>query len=265
MSNGAYGLYPVASSDVLIDGCTVKGARDAGIYVGQSTGIVITNSEAYGNVAGIEIENSSDAEVMMNRAHDNTGGILVFNLPGLPVQDGKRANVHDNIVEDNNGPNFAAPGTTVSMLPGGIGVLVLAAGDNEIHNNDIRNNGSVGVAIVAYLEDFFGPPNDPSFDPFPQGNFVHSNTFTGNGESPDPFYASVSGGIEPIPPTMWDGCVDPDAAADAMLKNCFKDNVDGDGAAAAYIKTDLCGMPPSVDTDPAEVTCEHTPLPPQGP
>ncbi|MEZ4311523.1 MAG: parallel beta-helix domain-containing protein [Polyangiaceae bacterium] len=106
LDNGAYGLYPVGSSDVLIDTCVVKGARDAGIYVGQSTNILITNSEAYSSVAGIEIENSTDSEVVGNKAHNNTAGILVFNLPGLPVQDGKRAKVHDSIVEDNNEPNF---------------------------------------------------------------------------------------------------------------------------------------------------------------
>lgn len=32
-TNGAYGLYPVESTNVLIDGCQVSGASDAGIYV----------------------------------------------------------------------------------------------------------------------------------------------------------------------------------------------------------------------------------------
>jgi parallel beta-helix repeat protein len=34
--NGAYGLYPVECTDVLIDGCVAIAASDAGIYVGQS-------------------------------------------------------------------------------------------------------------------------------------------------------------------------------------------------------------------------------------
>src|SRR5690606_4853028 len=34
-ANGAYGLYPVQSRNVLIEGCYVRGASDAGIYVGQ--------------------------------------------------------------------------------------------------------------------------------------------------------------------------------------------------------------------------------------
>jgi parallel beta-helix repeat protein len=60
-TNGAYGVYPVESEDVLIDGVTVKGASDAGIYVGQSNRIVVRNSTAMYNVAGIEIENSGFA------------------------------------------------------------------------------------------------------------------------------------------------------------------------------------------------------------
>jgi parallel beta-helix repeat protein len=81
--NGAYGLYPVQCVNVRIEAVRGVGASDAGIYVGQSTTHPVKDSEAFGNVAGIEIENSSDAEVVGNHAHDNTGGILVFNLPGL--------------------------------------------------------------------------------------------------------------------------------------------------------------------------------------
>ena len=64
--NGAYGVYPVSSKNVLIDGVTVKGAADAGIYVGQSENIVVRNSSAEFNVAGIEIENSFKADVYKN-------------------------------------------------------------------------------------------------------------------------------------------------------------------------------------------------------
>ena len=44
--NGAYGLYPVESKNVLIDGCIAIGASDAGIYVGQSQNIIVRNSRA---------------------------------------------------------------------------------------------------------------------------------------------------------------------------------------------------------------------------
>ena len=41
--NGAYGLYPVESENVLIDGCIAIGASDAGVYVGQSENIIVRN------------------------------------------------------------------------------------------------------------------------------------------------------------------------------------------------------------------------------
>src|SRR3546814_1516361 len=64
--NGAYGLYPVQVDNVLIEDSVVKGASDAGIYVGQSTNIIVRNNRAEGNVAGIEIENSTGADVYGN-------------------------------------------------------------------------------------------------------------------------------------------------------------------------------------------------------
>ncbi|MFP6686631.1 MAG: parallel beta-helix domain-containing protein, partial [Polyangiaceae bacterium] len=138
--NGAYGVYPVGCNGVLVDGCRVVGSRDAGIYVGQSTNVLVQNNDLYGNVGGIEIENTSDAEVTKNHCHDNTSGILIFNLPDLPILDGKRTKVHDNVVENNNLPNFADAGTIVAMVPAGSGFIVLASDSNEIHNNVIKNN-----------------------------------------------------------------------------------------------------------------------------
>ena len=55
--NGAYGIYPVQSENILIEGSVAIGASDAGIYVGQSRNIIVRDSRAEYNVAGIEIEN----------------------------------------------------------------------------------------------------------------------------------------------------------------------------------------------------------------
>ena len=74
--NGAYGIYPVQSRNILIDGSVAIGAADAGIYVGQSSQIIVRNSRAEYNVAGIEIENSTYADVYENVATNNTGGFL---------------------------------------------------------------------------------------------------------------------------------------------------------------------------------------------
>lgn len=254
--NGAYGLYPVSSDGVTVQRCKVQGARDAGIYVGQSTNILVEDSEAVGNVAGIEIENSTEAIVRNNHSHDNTGGILIFNLPSLPVQGGARANVYGNTIENNDLANFAAAGTIVAMVPKGTGMLLLATDDNEVHDNTITGNDSVGLLVLSWLEDFFGAANDPSFDPYPQGNWFHDNTFADNGTDPD-LILDVLVDVDPVPDVVWDGCTDPDqAAGDEARVNCLS----GEGA-TSYFDVDLCSETPVASEDPAPVTCEHEPLP----
>lgn len=93
--NGAYGIYPVLTRNVLIEESVAIGASDAGIYVGQSDNIIVRNNRAEYNVAGIEIENSMDADVYGNVATNNTGGILIFNMPNLP-RPGHGTRVFDN-------------------------------------------------------------------------------------------------------------------------------------------------------------------------
>jgi len=81
--NGAYGIYPVQTTNVLMEGNVAIGASDAGLYIGQSKNVIVRNNRAEYNVAGIEIENTIDADVYDNVATNNTGGILVFNMPAL--------------------------------------------------------------------------------------------------------------------------------------------------------------------------------------
>jgi parallel beta-helix repeat protein len=202
-TNGAYGLYPVSSKNVLIDRSVVKGASDAGIYVGQSQNIIVRNSRAEMNVAGIEIENSYDADVIGNTATNNAGGILVFDLPDLPQQGGRNVLITGNQVLANNHPNFAAPGNIVAGVPPGTGVMVMANDQVMVAGNDITGNNGNAVMIVAYTQAF----TDKAYNPLPRGVTVAGNRFTGNGTNP-----AFKGGAEiaaavggTVPPVMWDG------------------------------------------------------------
>ena len=65
--NGAYGLYPVLSRNVLMEFCEASNASDAGIYLGQSQNAIVRNNVARGNVAGIEIENSQAAHHQLDQ------------------------------------------------------------------------------------------------------------------------------------------------------------------------------------------------------
>jgi len=172
--NGGYGLYPVQCRNVLIDSCTAIGASDAGIYVGQSENIIVRNCKAYHNVAGIEIENSSYADVYNNEAWENTGGILVFDLPDLPVKRGTQARVFNNHIHDNNLSNFAPKGNIGATTPLGTGMLLLAEKQVEIFNNRIINNRTSNIAIASYYITE-KPLKDTGYYPFPQDVYIHHN------------------------------------------------------------------------------------------
>lgn len=147
--NGAYALYPVLCKNVLMEECIAMGSSDAGIYVGQSDSVIIRNNKAYWNVAGIESENSKWVEIYGNEAYDNTGGILVFDLPGLTTY-GHTTKVYNNTVRSNNHTNFAQKGNVVASIPPGSGMMILATNTVDIYDNDFINNRSVGIAVVSY-------------------------------------------------------------------------------------------------------------------
>jgi len=202
-TNGAYGVYPVSSRNVLVDGVTVRGASDAGIYVGQSQNIVVQDSRAEYNVAGIEIENCYGADVHDNTSTHNAGGILVFDLPNLPQMGGHSIRVYHNEVVNNDTENFAAKGNIVAGVPTGTGIMVMANRDVHVFDNHIDGNKSAGVMLVAYRAPF----TDPKYNPLVRDAAVHGNHFGINGNAPEwdggPELAKAFGGA--IPPVMWDG------------------------------------------------------------
>jgi parallel beta-helix repeat protein len=209
-SNGAYGLYPVMCTDVLIDGCTAIGASDAGIYVGQSHNIIVRNSHAEKNVAGIEIENCTHADVYDNLATDNAGGILVFALPELPKKDGTMCRVFKNRIVANNHDNFAPKGNTVATIPPGTGIMIMANDKVEVFDNSIEQNQTAGLSIVSYMITQ-KPFKDDVYDPFCESIYIHNNHFSGNGAKP----GGSMGGLltqalgSPLPDILYDGVVDP--------------------------------------------------------
>jgi parallel beta-helix repeat protein len=201
--NGAYGVYPVSSRNVLIDGVTVRGASDAGIYVGQSQDIVVRNSVAEYNVAGIEIENSFRADVHNNTARHNTGGILIFDLPNLPQQGGHDIRVFDNTVSDNDTENFAPKGNTVAMVPKGMGIMVMANRNVHVFGNKLSGNGTAHVLIAAYPEDY----EDEQYMFVPRGVYMHGNEYGEGGNAPSGEVGKIISDISgtPVPDIVWDG------------------------------------------------------------
>jgi parallel beta-helix repeat protein len=209
-TNGGYGLYPVLCTDVVIEHCKVAGASDAGIYVGQSQNIVVRNNTVRQNVAGIEIENSTRADVHDNLATGNSGGILIFTMPDLPTKEGRLCRVFHNQVLANNHDNFAPKGNIVATVPPGTGVMIMANDQVEVFDNSIEGNQFAGLSVVSYLITE-KPINDEKYDPFCEAIHVHDNRFSGNGNKPSgaigELLAKVLG--TPLPDILYDGVIDP--------------------------------------------------------
>ncbi len=202
-SNGAYGIYPVESTGVLVDSSIVSGASDAGIYVGQSKDITVSNSIAQYNVAGIEIENSRNAVVENNLATHNTGGILVFDLPDLLVKNGGDVLVRNNLVAANDVDNFAPPGNIVGSVLRGTGILIMANENVVIEDNVLVANDTAQIMVVAYSKEF----KDKEYNPYPRKITVGDNIYRNGGSDPqlpgkEMLLAAFGGSL---PPVMWDG------------------------------------------------------------
>lgn len=217
-TNGAYGLYPVSSSNVLIDGCVAIGASDAGIYVGQTKNVIVRNSRAEYNVAGIEIENCHGADVYDNIATNNTGGVLVFDLPGLPMQRGNHVRVFRNKIFNNDTPNFAPPGNIVAKVSRGTGLMIMSNSDVEVFENDIRDHRSYNLLVCSYLSS--GEEiKDPNYYPYPEGIHIHKNTFGKGGWEPSEqlaqMTASMLGGT--LPDITWDGFINEEILVEGVL------------------------------------------------
>ena len=220
--NGAYGLYPVQCKNVLIENSVAIGASDAGIYVGQSEQVVVRYSRAEYNVAGIEIENTSYADVYENVATNNTGGILVFNMPNLP-KPGVATRVYNNQVFENNTENFAPEGGAVAGVPAGSGVVINSNDQVEIFDNDIRDNNTANVIISSFFSTTYSDRSaQPDFDPFPETIYIYNNRFEGGGASPDGIELNgarilMYGLSGSFPDIIWDGIVNEEILVDGNL------------------------------------------------
>jgi parallel beta-helix repeat protein len=178
---GVYGIFPQFGQNGVITNNILSGIADAAIYVGMSDNVHVAHNEVFGNVAGIEIENSRHAIVEGNYAHDNTSGILVFITPGLPIKTTYDVIVRNNFVIGNNHPNFGAAGSIVAGVPAGTGILVMAADDVRLEGNIITGNDNVGIAITDHGH-AANLTLDPESEPNSDQIAILDNTMQDNGK-----------------------------------------------------------------------------------
>lgn len=256
--NGLYGLYPVRSTNILIEGTEVRGSSDAGIYVGESNYAIVRNNNAWENVSAIQIENTYHSEVYDNTATNNTLGIFVFDLPNkLSNKNGGFHLIRNNVSRDNNEPNFADASQIAGDAPAGTGILVMATRNVEIRDNTVENNKGLGIGVVSYHATL-RPISDEQYYPFPLSIYIHDNTITGGGTDPliprfdgkiqdvslavSLFFTDDDGGYD-VPELLIDGVFPPITVDTGTAGNrqdiCFQDNGTDGGAAADFASLNL--------------------------
>jgi len=265
--NGAYGIYPVQIENLLLEDCIAIGASDAGLYVGQSRNVVVRNNRAERNVAGIEIENTFDADVYGNTATGNTGGILVFNMPDLP-QPGHSTRVFGNTVTANNTDNFGAEGTPVASVPAGSGIVINSNDKVEIFDNDVANNDTANIIISSYYATGFQGTREMAadYDPYPETIYIYGNRFSGGGSSPDGFdlkalKVAMFGLNGSFPDVLWDGYTNPEKVdSEGRLRADFAICIDND--VAGVLNADLGNDSENIVVGDEQHRCQHEKLPP---
>lgn len=213
VDTGVYGIFPQLGKNGIVSHNILSGIEDAAIYVGMSDHVDVVYNQVFESVAGIEIENSRHALVEGNYVFDNTGGILAFITPGLPIKSCGDVLIRNNFIVGNNHENFAIPGSLVAAIPPGTGVLIMACDDVVIEGNIIADNESAGIVFT----DFSLASNaakDPDSDPNPNRPKILNNIMRDNGNNPAPVVrAALAAVLESRGPDivdtvgMDDGCI----------------------------------------------------------
>jgi parallel beta-helix repeat protein len=215
INNGEYGIFPVHSSHGTIEFCVVKGHSDTGLYVGQSSDVKMEFNTALDNVNGIEVENSSNISVERNQSFNNVCGIPVDLLPGKDVKTSANIVIKNNNVSNNNHVNFGEPGSLESVVPKGLGILVLGADNVTIETNIVTGNEFAGITVFStvVLGALAGLPPEAfaDIDPNPDNARITRNLVKKNGNSP-PTLPIPLPGVD----LLWDG---------SGVNNCWAGNI----------------------------------------
>jgi hypothetical protein len=106
-------------------------------------------------------------------------------------------------VIQNDQPNFAHKGAVVAEVPTGAGIMVMANRDVHLFENEIDQNQTAAVLLVAYTKAY----DDLTYNPLPRDIVVRDNKIGRNGWDPQfpggPILAKAMGGT--LPPVIWDG------------------------------------------------------------
>ncbi|HEY8154221.1 MAG TPA: right-handed parallel beta-helix repeat-containing protein [Myxococcota bacterium] len=227
VGNRNYGIFPTASKNGLIAHSSATGANDSGIWVETSELVAVTHNLVEGNVNGFEVSNSEEILLANNEARGNTVGMAILFLPDIFDErpDSRRITVRNNHVHDNNKPNTARPGSILSTVPSGTGILYLGVDDSVISKNVVRNHDFVGIGVVDYCAVVAGGPFDCLVDPDITLGFLLDNAASNNQVIEN---VVVENGVDVDPGNPFAfAASDLALITDGDNRNCYQDNIFG--------------------------------------
>lgn len=200
------GIWPTLSANGLVKKNVAYGSQDSGLWVEAAQNVRVIENEFHHNPTGLEITVSKEVTAERNDVHDNTIGIGLYHpsaagLPPLqPIEDNGYWHIIDNYVHNNNEPSTGPPGSMVSELPQGGGILLLGVDHVDVERNRIENNDFFGIGLIDYCLAVQGTAFDcgrnppPVRDTKPEFNRFVGNTLSNNGTNapPGPFQASAA-------------------------------------------------------------------------
>lgn len=183
IDNRNYGIFPTLSKNGLISHSKAIGSSlDSGIWVETSENVTVQHSFVTGNVNGLEVSNSDDILLAHNEATGNTVGAAILLLPDIfdDRPGAKRIDMRNNRIHGNNKENTARPGSILSFVPAGTGILYLGVDQSTIAGNIVENNAFTGIAIADYCPTVQGTPFSCDADPTITPEFVADESATDN-------------------------------------------------------------------------------------
>jgi len=188
-NNGDYGIYAFDATDGLIEDSYASGSPDAGFYIGQCDPCraVVRRVIAEHNALGYSGTNSSgDLHILSSVWRFNRGGLVPNSLDTELYPPQHHTTIRGNLIYANN--SRSAPGTGLSPLAWGNGVVIGGGRENVVEGNVILDHAGHGVMIAPLIDAHWWPAI---------GNRVLDNRFLASGRAD----VSVGG------PTSTENCI----------------------------------------------------------